>query len=334
MSTPVTHLVVGPLRHGVVQFGCELHAAMQAGGGPSALWHVEHHSELMWETVPSALHLQFTDRLFGSSPEQAAQTVQAIAARATGAGRRLTVTLHDLPQPSDGHNFARRAQAYSAVCASAHGVVVSSEHERELLGGDAPERTAVVPLPVRARHHAERTVSDNLSVGIFGYLYPGKGHREALTAIAHLPGDVELVAIGQASDGHADLVTELEAQAHDLGVRFRVTGYVAEGLAEVLRTVTVPVAPHRHVSASGSLNSWLGVGRRPLAPHNRYSAEIVRRNPDALELYPDTEAGLRTAITRALDEPGLTWLPEDVVCTPTVEDAAAQYSRLLQNWHR
>lgn len=331
MSAPVTHLVVGPLRHGVVQFGRELHAAMRANGDPSALWHTERHNELSWENAPSALHLQFTDRLFGSSPEQAAETVQAIVARAGG---RVTVTLHDLPQPSDGHNFARRVRAYAAVCASVDGVVVCSEHERILSSDYAPERVAVIPLPVRARSYPKVVASHGLSVGIFGYIYPGKGHRETLAAIAHLAADVELVAIGQASDGHTDLVTELEAQAADLGVRFRVTGYVTDGLSEVLRTITVPVAPHRHVSASGSLNSWLGVGRRPLAPVNRYSEEIVRRNPDVLELYPDTEIGLRTAIKRALDEPALTWLPEAVVCTPTVADAAAQYARILAKWHR
>jgi hypothetical protein len=328
---PVTHLVVGPQRHGVVQFGCELHAAMRANGASSALWRAERHDELDWTTAPSALHLQFTDRLFGSSPEESAEMVTTIAARADC---RITVTLHDLPQPSDGHNFARRVQAYAAVCAGVHGVVVSSEHERELLGDYAPARVAVVPLPVPAGYHSKPVAAENLSVGIFGYLYPGKGHRETLTAIAHLAADVELVAIGQASDGHADLVAELEAQARDLGVRFRVTGYVSDGLSEVLRNISVPVAPHRHVSASGSLNSWLGAGRRPLAPVNRYSEEMVRRNPDALELYPDTEVGLRTAVKRALDDPGLTWLPETVVCTPTVEDAAAQYARLLRTWHR
>lgn len=334
MSTPVTHLIVGPSRHGVVQFGSELHDAMRANGVPSLLWHAEHHDELVWETAPSALHLQFTDRLFGSSPEDAAATVRAIVARAVAAGGRVTVTLHDLPQPSDGHNFARRMRAYAAVCDGVHAVVVSSEHERALLGSYAPERVAVVPLPVRAGARPKPVASGQLSVGIFGYVYPGKGHQETLSAIAHLAADVELVAIGQASDGHADLITELETRAHDLGVRFRVTGYVSDGLTEVLRNVTVPVAPHRHVSASGSLNSWLSAGRRPLAPVNRYSEEMVRRNPDALELYPDTEVGLRTAIKRALDDPQLTWLPETVVCTPTAADAAAQYAHLLQTWHR
>jgi histidinol-phosphate/aromatic aminotransferase/cobyric acid decarboxylase-like protein len=102
----------------------------------------------------------------------------------------------------------------------------------------------------------------------------------------------------------------------------------------VLRAITVPIAPHRHVSASGSLNSWLTAGRRPLAPVNRYTEELLRRNPESLALYPDTEVGLRTAIARALDEPHLTWLPESTVLTPSPDEAAGQYARVLAQWHQ
>lgn len=329
----LTHLVVGPPRHGVTQFGLQLHAAM-ARATESVLWHVEHPGQLDWRAAPSGIHLQFTDRLFGGSPQAAAEVVAEVVGRASAVGCRVTATLHDLPQPSDGHNFTRRTQAYAAVCAQVHGVVVNSEHEHRLLAGYAPERVAVVPLPVVFEPAAKIVTTKTISVGVFGYVYPGKGHHEVLTALGQLDSGAELVAIGKASDGHEDLADELSTRAADLGVRFRLTGYVEDGLVEILRTVTVPVAPHRHVSASGSLNSWLGVGRRPLAPVNRYSEEIMRRNPDALELYPDTEIGLRTALKRALDEPALTWLSEDTRCTPTAADAAAQYARILRQWHR
>ncbi len=333
MTATVTHLLVGPPRHGVVQFGLDLHAAMMTAGAASQLVHVDHPDEVHWATTPSAVHLQFTDRLFGTSPEQAAASVSSIVAPLVAAGARVTATLHDLPQQSDGRNFARRAQAYATVCADVHAVVVSSEHERLLLGADAPPRTAVIPLPVHAVT-AEPVVSESLSVGIFGYVYPGKGHHEVLAALGDLGADAELVAIGAPSDGHADLVADLQQRAHRLGVRFRITGYVTDHLPELLQGITVPVVAHRHISASGSLNSWLGLGRRPLAPAHRYTEEIAHRNPEAVQLYPDTEVGLRSALQNALQTPASTWLPASTVCRPTARDAALEYARILTQWYR
>ncbi|ANW66877.1 hypothetical protein MMUR_11840 [Mycolicibacterium murale] len=333
MTATVTHLVVGPPRHGVVQFGLDLHTAMVAAGAASQLVAVEHPDEVHWATPPAAVHLQFTDRLFGTSPEQAAATVSTIVAPLVAAGCRVTATLHDLPQPSDGRNAARRAQAYAAVCADVHAVVVSSEHERLLLGADAPPRTAVIPLPVHTVT-AEPVVGEALSVGIFGYVYPGKGHHEVLSALGELGSDAELVAIGAPSDGHADLVDDLQQRAREWGVRFRITGYVTDRLPELLQAITVPVVAHRHISASGSLNNWLGLGRRPLAPAHRYTEEIARRNPDAVQLYPDTEFGLRSALQTALATPASTWLPASTVCRPTARDAALEYARTLRQWYR
>lgn len=332
-TTAVTHVVVGPPRHGVVRFGRELHQAMVTAGIPSTLQTCAHVDEIRVRTTDHGLHLQFTDRVFGTSPEDAAKAVSAIVDDADRAGVRVTATLHDLPQASDGKNHQRRTAAYSEVCARVHAVVVSSEHERELLRACAPHRSAVVPLPVTFEF-AEPGCPATLSVGIFGFVYPGKGHLEVLDALAGVQG-AELIAIGEVSHGHDDLVAALGRRADAAGVRFRLTGHVPDAeVAGMLRGVAVPIAPHRHVSASGSINSWLAAGRRPLAPVNRYTEEMMGRNPTALELYPDTESGLRAAIQRAVDAPLLTWLPQSTVLTPTPEEAAGQYARLLGQWHR
>lgn len=330
---PVAHVVIGPPRHGVVRFGHELHDAMVGCGLPSALWQADRVEHLHWTGDAAGLHLQFTDRVFGPTPEDAAEAVGAIVADADRAGLRVTATLHDLPQPSDGRNHQRRTTAYADVCARVHAVVVSSEHERALLHDYVPQRVAVVPLPV-SFVHAEILELQSLSVGIFGFVYPGKGHLEVLDALAGLGEDVELVAIGEASHGHDDLITALHRHADTAQVRFRLTGHVPDAdVAGMLRGVSVPIAPHRHISASGSINSWLTAGRRPLAPANRYTEEMVHRNPEALQLYPDTEAGLRAAIRRALDEPLLSWLPESAVLTPSAGEAAARYAQLFAQWH-
>ena len=332
--TAITHVVVGPPRHGVVRFGCELHDAMVTAGASSSLQRYARVDEIQLNATDSGIHLQFTDRVFGGTPHEAAEAVCTLVADADRLGLRVTATLHDLPQPSDGRNHARRTTAYADVCARVHAVVVSSEHERALLGAYAPGRVAVVPLPVTFAH-AEQVAPQILSIGIFGFVYPGKGHLEVLDALAGLDDAVELIAIGEASQGHDDLIVMLHDRAESAQVRFRLTGHVPDSdVADMLRGVTVPIAPHRHVSASGSINSWLSAGRRPLAPANRYTEEIAGRNPEALQLYPDTEAGLRTAIRQALVEPQLSWLPHSAVLTPSAEEAAAQYARLFAEWHR
>jgi hypothetical protein len=103
-------------------------------------------------------------------------------------------------------------------------------------------------------------------------------------------------------------------------------------LPGVLRQITVPIAAHRHISASGSLNTWLAAGRRPLAPVNRYTSEIERRNPGTLALYEDTTDGLRYALRAAIRQPETTWLPTDIAVTPSPRDAAAAYTDFFQRW--
>ncbi|WP_197375829.1 glycosyltransferase family 4 protein [Mycolicibacterium baixiangningiae] len=331
MNVAVTHLIVGPSGHGVTRFGVELAQAMRDNGFDAPAWRTP-------EPPPSGgVHLQFTDRLFGSTPEQAADAVGVLVCDIRQRGGRVTATLHDLPQASDGTHHDQRRAAYAEVAALVDGVVVSSEHERALLaeGGVRPRRVAVVPLPVEAATAEPPCHQGPPTVGVFGFLYPGKGHAEVIAALAGAAPDVEILALGAPSAGHTDLVSELADDCARTGRRFRVTGHLGDAdVPRALRSVTVPVAPHRHVSASGSLNSWISAGRRPLAPANRYTREFDLRNPGAVLLYPDTAAGLREALADALADPAMTWLPPGTTCTPTPAAAARQYADLLQRWHR
>lgn len=154
-----------------------------------------------------------------------------------------------------------------------------------------------------------------------------------MAACADLPSDVEVHAIGEPSAGHDDLVDDLTARAHEQGRRFHITGHVGDQhLIETLQRVTVPVVAHTHVSASGSLGSWLSAARRPLVATNRYTREVADRNPGMLTLYP--QHGLRQAIGRALDDPQSTWLAQGSVPRPTPEDTAGAYRAFLDRWHR
>ncbi|WP_295839692.1 hypothetical protein [uncultured Microbacterium sp.] len=281
-------------------------------------------------TTPDALaalspgtpvHAHVTDRLWGSSPEEATHHVLALASR-----HPLTVTLHDVPQLSDGErNRPRRRAFYRAVIEASRGVTVNSAHERELLREegvwDGP--VGVVPLPVDAVPALAPAEHDD-AVGVLGYFYPGKGHDEALTAAAEA-GIPRLTVLGRASEGHAADLVGFVQRAADLGVAVEVTGWLddAEMAVRVAR-VAVPVIAHRHVSASGSLASWIGWGRRPLAARNRYVDEMAALRPGTLTVLDDQD--LAPAIAAARLDPASTWHGADPVPFGRA-DAARAYLR-------
>jgi hypothetical protein len=336
VSSLITHLIVGPDRHGVVRFGVELDAALNTADLVTRLCRVDRVADVSTTfAVERGVHLQFTDRLFGASAQQAAAAVLDLIARVHRSGSRVTATLHDLPQNSDGTNHVTRAHAYFAVAKELDAVVVSSVHERVLLSDIGIDGSTVIPLPITPPVPAPFEGHHPATVAVFGFVYPGKGHAEVLAAMTGLGPGIAMLAIGEPSAGHDELIDELDRDARAAGRRFTVTGHVPDqALTEILRGVTVPVVHHRHVSASGSLNAWLSAGRRPLAPATRYSREIADRNPGALSLYPDDDRGLAAAIRAALDEPSSTWLAPETVCSPTPDDAGRCYRHLLRRVHR
>jgi glycosyltransferase involved in cell wall biosynthesis len=280
---------------------------------------------------PASAHLHFTDRLWGSSPEAAAERLVDLAARVP-----LTVTLHDLPQPSDGaRNLVRRGDCYRRVVEAAAGTVVNSEHEALLLAEHTVDgvRPAVVPLPVDlAPPAAERWAPDG-TAAVIGFVYPGKGHAELVDAVARRRdagsapgGDLRVAALGRASAGHEAETDRLVADAAARGVVLEVTGYLDDAvLLERCRRASVPVAVHRHVSASGSIATWIGAGRRPIVPDTRYSREMAALRPGTLTLIDDDPDALAAALARAVDDPASTWLAPDAVTAPGIDDVAASY---------
>ena len=336
-------------QHGVATYAAQIAATVEARTGRPLALDV---ADLLDVTDPPELtgpaiavpraHLQFTDRLWGPSPSAAADVVEHLADSTA-----LTVTLHDLPQPSDGdRNLRRRGEAYRRVVAAARGVVVNSEHERALLrewiGFDGP--VEVVPLPVdRHPAPAARPEPDG-DVAVIGFFYPGKGHAEVVAAVAGLaagspdavadrdgtgatrpPGGVTgVVALGRASSGHEGELRALVDEAAALGVPFDATGYLDDAtLLDRARRASVPVAAHQHVSASGSIATWIAAGRRPLVPDTRYSREMAALRPGTLTLYPAD--GLAAAIATALAEPESTWLDDEARTAPGLDEVADAY---------
>lgn len=300
-ATPL--LLVHPGGHGVAMYARDMAAAVQAMH-PSI--RTVDADRLPADRLPAEhgapVHAHFTDRLWGDSPEDAARAFLALAA-----GRPVSVTLHDLPQPSDGErNLPRRRAAYASVAAAARGVVVNSAHEQALLREEDVWAGAVtsIPLPVAVRADVMRMPADD-SVGVLGYFYPGKGHDEAARAAA-AAGMTRMTVLGRASDGHAADLEAFVRRAGALGVSVEVTGWLDDDeIARRGSAVSVPVIAHRHVSASGSLASWLGWGRRPVAVRNRYIDEMAALRPGTLVTVDEPD--LAAAVRAAADRPDTTW---------------------------
>ncbi|WP_462418706.1 WcbI family polysaccharide biosynthesis putative acetyltransferase [Kytococcus sp. Marseille-QA3725] len=358
------HLVVGPDRHGVV-----LHALRIAEAAEEEVLRVEDPAaaaDLRERLTDRAAVTHFTDRAWGSTPAEAAEQLAHLTERAAS----LQVVLHDVPQDSDGAGQDARCAAYSRVCAAADRVVVSSEHERGLLAaatGTDADRIGVVPLPLeRARpDRAGATDGDTTDeeaaealeadptptalppgrwVATLGFLYPGKGVEEVVDATAAAARDPRLAGgpgadrrptgvlnLGRPAPGHEDLVEQLEERARAAGTVFRATGWLDDAeLTAACREVTVPVAYHRHVSASGSVNTWLASGRRPLVAASPYTQEQAARLPGAMVLVDHDEelAGLTGALVDALADPTATRPADEVDLWPSWRRAATMLRSL------
>ncbi|MDF2444055.1 MAG: hypothetical protein JWR01_2258, partial [Subtercola sp.] len=334
-------LVLGSMRHAVTRYACDLAGAVDAlrdaAGSPEAVGQAVR-AQNADDAIGAVagirnLHLQFTDRLFGATPELAADLVEALAQRA-----RVTVTLHDLPQPSDGaRNLPRRAAAYTRVAEAAAGVVCNSRHEALLLAEHSAPRLqreiAVIPLPVGAGVGAgvDFVVADDPTgrrsapaAAILGYFYPGKGHAELIDAVARSGVDLTVTALGTAAPGHEAELAAVSASARAVGVLFESTGYLDDALLlEHCRSIAVPVAAHQHLSASASINTWVAAGRRPLVPAGRYTRELAGLRPGTVTVYAPDE--LHTALAAASADPASTWLSPGTSIRPHLPDTAERY---------
>lgn len=312
-----SHLLLGSETHGVTRYAGEV-----AGAAGAAVVRDLHHLD-----DGALAHLHVTDRLLDRDPAAAAATVEQLARRV-----RLTVTLHDVPQPTDGPGFAARAAAYGRMVRASRAWATNSWHEHTLVERwcVADAQGAVIPLPI---FPGPRTAADDALtegapvVGVFGFVYPGKGHRQVVRAAAALRRagtDVGVRVLGGAAPGHDDEIETLLTAGRDRGVPVQVTGRVAEAeVARALRGVTVPVAAHRNVSASGSVNSWIAVGRRPLVRESPYSREMAGLRPGTITLFDD--ATLVPVLAEALRRPSSTWIAPGTDLGPDLADTAASY---------
>lgn len=339
IDAPPLQLTIGPASHGVVQYALDVaasvtrlddrvrvHSVPDALAGVAALAGIER------------AHVHVTDRLLGRSPEEAAAAVERL-----GAATTLTLTLHDVPQTSDGAPLSRRISAYERCIAASAGIVVNSAHERSLIAEflRVEARPVVIPLGSRVAtvgdgptHAGLSAASPDLVVLISGFLYPGKGHLEAILAAAEAAaslraggapvGRVVVRAIGAASPGHEGDVAVLADRARRIGVDLEVTGYLDDAsFAEQLIVPGIPLAAHQHVSASRSMLDWVEAGRRPLVIDSRYAAEMDELRPETIGRFEPSSLAQR--LVDAWADPASTWLPAGRSLRPTLDDSARSY---------
>lgn len=281
----MNHLIVGPDGHGVTEYALGLARATNAT------------SVIREETFGSAplpegpIHVTFTDHLFGD-------TAETLLARL--GDRPFSVSLHDIPQPEEGEGrYARRAEIYRTLASAADVAVVNSEHEARFFsaGASAP---AVIRLPIPVIH-APFAPEDG-TVGVLGFLYPGKGHEDLVAALP----EATLRFLGAVSAGHEEWADRLVASGRNV----ELTGWLTnDELAGEIGRIAVPVCPHRHFSASGSLMTWLGAGRKVLVTDSDYAREIDAWLPGRVTLVE--EGGWRDAVEKhvpeQLDPPRYGW---------------------------
>lgn len=293
MTVPT--LLVGPRGHGVARHARLVAAAI---GSPVLAPGVP----LVRADLP-LVHVPFADGLFGATTEDAAAAFRRLL---PSSGPAVVASLHDLPELDPSPRSARRRATYRAVVERSAAVIVSSEHERHRVIGLGVDRPVVViPLPIVDRPVTPEP-AQAATIGVLGFVHPGKGHAIVLDATASLGREVVVVAGGGVSDGHGDLPAALAAHARRHRRTFCITGPLDEpSLRHFMATVTVPVVPAPAPSASMSLATWIGAGRRPLALANAYTCELVRQLPGRFDVVALQELARALAVRRR--DPWRTW---------------------------
>ncbi len=323
-----TTLLVGPATHGAVR-----HAMTVAAITCSPVLHLDASEPTGGVIAETPVHhLHYTDRLFGDTTEQAAQRFGELAARLPG---EIVVTLHDVPPNDESALSIRRRASYRRVASGTTAVVVASEHERDRAQacGITTDIT-VIPLPVQPLPTPTGSfITSGPTIGVLGFIYPGKGHEDVLGALACLPPEVSMWALGGVSAGHEDVLASLERDAVRARRRLTVTGHLDEPtLIAALGTIDVPVVPARAPSASASLATWIGAGRRPVTAGNPYTTEIAADAPGLVTMYEPTVPGaLAAALRWALGRADRTWHDGVIPARLRADSVARRHCQLYRN---
>lgn len=171
-------------------------------------------------------------------------------------------------------------------------------------------------LPVAAAKQALGFKATDTLITLQGFIYRSKGHALLIEALSLLPNSIQLVFAGGMAPNQADLRQELEAQIQRLGLgdRVRITGHLSESDLECyLAASDLGVCPFQIISASGTLSTWISMGRPVLAYDLPQVEELNQRVPGAIATFLDyTPESLAEAIETCLVQPAKTPLVQQL----------------------
>ncbi len=141
-------------------------------------------------------------------------------------------------------------------------------------------------------------------ITIQGFIYSNKGHQLLIEAMPNLPSDVKVIFAGGVAPNNESFLEYLVKLAEKKGVidRLQVTGYLSkEDLIRYLVASDLAVCPFKILSASGSLSTWISLGRPILASDLPQIAEYNQLEPGAIHTFaPYTSDALAEAIQKIL----------------------------------
>lgn len=195
-----------------------------------------------------------------------------------------------------------------------HHIVVSSHEEKlRLQHFENAQNISVIPHFIEDRDltmshlYAKKNLGlqDYTVITLQGFISPQKGHQILLDAIPHLPENTIVIFAGGVTADNESFLKRLLRKAKTLNIqhRLRVTGYLSdENLIEYLQATDLAVCPFKDLSASGSLSTWISLGRPILASDLPQIRDYNAIEPNAIQLFNPYQCNfLADAIIKVLE---------------------------------
>ena len=191
-------------------------------------------------------------------------------------------------------------------------LVCTVEEKRRLMHFPRGDRLQIIPHFVETRSPALTPAQAKAKLGLTGktivtlqgFIYETKGHSIALEALAELPDNIQLVFAGGCAPSMEYFIQRLTNRAAELRLhdRLLITGYLSEpDLETYLVASDLAISPFEDLSASGSLCTWISLGKPIVASDVPQVAELNDWEPNAIMTFkPYAPAALAAAIRAAL----------------------------------
>jgi glycosyltransferase involved in cell wall biosynthesis len=308
-------LHLGPARQGIARYS-RLLAAEARGSAEVAVRTVElsgawrRDRRLLAQAAQDlsgtdVVHVQYSDLGFRSVWGSGWRKLSNVSSFLGQLRTPFVATLHDL-SPSRRHGLSPDSIALQRLARAARVCLVSSDEEHVRLRQTVPRaRVETIPhfveeraLPDRAADKRALGLGDARVVTLLGFIHTRKGYRLLLDSVPQLPSDVVVLLAGEPIGAAAAALGD----AGQYGERVRITGYLPEPeLDWYLAATDLAVCPFLHMSASGSLATWISTGRPILASALPQIAEYNEIAPGAISTFtPYTPSALASRVSELL----------------------------------